>query len=122
MTLADARRHADHALRLAEEVGAEIALAIVDRYGHIVQLDRMDGASLAAADLATAKARTALAFRAPTAGLVLPDAALDQILPFAPLAEGGGVPLVHEGVIVGALGVSGDDPAEDDRIARAVAG
>jgi len=120
---------ADRALRAADERGLRIAVAVVDEYGLLLQLDRMDGAPLASPDLAEAKALTALAFQRPTSELEreLRDtpglqASLSAVLRFPPLAVAGGLPIASDGGVVGAIAVHGATPADDEAVAAAALG
>jgi len=101
------------------------AVAVVDAAGVLVGLERLDGTFPAASNISIGKARTAAAFRKPTRDFetlvnkgrytmtTLPD-----VTPFTPLQ--GGVPIVVEGQVVGAVGVSGASSAQqDDEIAQA---
>lgn len=100
------------------------AIAIVDAGGHLLTLDRLDGSFPASASVAIEKARTAAVFRMPTRSFEDAVAkgrtslvAVDVMLPLR-----GGVPLVRDGRVVGAVGVSGAASAQqDDEIADAVA-
>lgn len=100
------------------------AIALVDAGGHLVMLERLDGSFPASAAVAIEKARTAAVFRMPTRNLEDAVArgrtslvAVDVMLPLR-----GGVPLMKDGVVVGAVGVSGAASAQqDDEIADAVA-
>lgn len=98
-----------------------VSIAVVDPAGELVGFLRMDGASYASVDIARGKARTAARFRRPTRSL---DSSLTagrlSILGFegATPVEGG-VPIVVNGEIVGAIGVSGVTSAQDAELARA---
>jgi len=92
------------------------SIAVVDDGGNLLALVRLDGTFAAAAGVSIGKARTAALFRKPTRAFEetirsgrTPMLALDD---FTPLQ--GGVPIVFDGVVVGAIGVSGAASAEDD--------
>ena len=55
------------AVRRAEEIGVPMSIAVVDNGGHLIALERMDGAGFASAEIAWGKAWTAAAFRSSTA-------------------------------------------------------
>ena len=100
------------------------AIAIVDDGGHLVAFERLEGTFPAAAAVAIGKARTAATFQRPTA--VFEEAiqsgrvSLTAIPDMVPLQ--GGVPVVIEGQVVGAIGVSGAASAnQDTEIAEAAA-
>jgi len=98
------------------------AVAIVDAGGSLVLLERLDGTFPSASRISTGKARTAAEFKKPTK--VFEDAvnggriSMTALPDFFPLQ--GGIPLVVDGVVVGAIGVSGAASADQDQeIARA---
>jgi glc operon protein GlcG len=110
------RTAADH----ARSLDAGGAIAIVDSGGHLVYLERLDGTFPAAATVATDKARTAATFHRPTRdfekAITAGRTALVAVAPMTPLQ--GGVPVLVNGQVVGAVGVSGAMSAEqDDQIA-----
>jgi glc operon protein GlcG len=100
-----------------------MVIAVVDSGGHLVVLHRMDQAQHGSVLVAQQKARTAVHFRRPTAvfqdalaegGMHLRLLAMTNLMPLE-----GGVPLVMEGEVVGAIGVSGMQSAQDARVAMA---
>ena len=100
------------AARLAAPGGA---IAVVDDGGRLVALERLDETFAAAAGIAEAKARTAALFRRPTKGME--DAIVSgrtTLLNVADAPLQGGVPLLVDGVVVGAVGVSGAASADQD--------
>lgn len=99
-----------------------VTIAIVDEGGHLLWLQRLDGAAPISAHIAPAKARTAAVGRRESK--VYEDVINQGRTSFlsAPTLEGlleGGVPIVHEGQVIGAVGVSGVKSSEDAQIARA---
>jgi glc operon protein GlcG len=129
LTLERARVCVARGIAKARELGFEVAVAVVDDAGHLVACDRMDGALWVTPDIARAKANAAAGFRAST--LDLEERFTKRMLfadNVAPLGGGfvfgkGGVPLVDGDRIVGAVGVSGAVPADNDHaIADAAAG
>ncbi len=104
----------------AERLRLEITIAIVDEAGVLLALERLDGARRHTPEAATLKARTAAVVRSSTADLqaqVQADVALLSFPGRMPLA--GGMPLVHDGIVVGGVGSSGGEPAQDQRICDA---
>ncbi len=100
-----------------------VVIAIVDTGGHLVALERMDVTQYGSVEVALGKARTAAAFR--RASKVFQDLVAGGgeglrtlSLPGATPIEGG-VPLVHEGKIIDAIGISGVTSVQDGQIARA---
>jgi glc operon protein GlcG len=100
---------------------ATVVVVVVDDGGHVVYLSRLNDTQVASVDVGIGKARTAAIFRRPSkvfedqiregrvAALALPGA--------TPLQ--GGVPLIVDGAVIGAIGVSGNTPQEDEDIAKA---
>lgn len=101
------------------------AIAVVDEGGNLIALERLDGTFAAAANISVGKARTAALFQKPTK--VFEDivnngrTTMVALSDFTPLQ--GGVPIVHQGHVVGGIGVSGAASAQqDEEIAIAGAG
>jgi uncharacterized protein GlcG (DUF336 family) len=114
----------------AQELGYLVAIAVVDEAGHLVACHRMDGALWVTPEIARAKANAAAAFQSSTLDLEQRFTAR-QLFAGNVAALGsyqfvfgkGGVPLMGDGRVVGAVGVSGAVPADnDDLIAKAAAG
>jgi uncharacterized protein GlcG (DUF336 family) len=104
----------------AAKVKANMVIAIVDSGGNVVMLHRMDNASLGSIRVAVGKAKTAVNFRQPTKNLNdrLPTTPHLLTLGGATLIEGG-IPIVVDGKIVGAIGVSGAAANVDAQVAQA---
>ncbi len=99
-----------------------VTIAIVDDGGHLLSLRRLDGAAPISAHIAPAKAHTAAVGRRESK--VYEDMINGGRMSFlsAPDLKGlleGGVPIMKDGVCLGAVGVSGVKSAEDAQIARA---
>ncbi len=121
LSLAAARRIVAATEAEAKARGVGVVTVVVDEAGHVIQLSRMDAAQVASVEVGIGKARTAAIYRRPSrdfeeqvrngrvAALALPGA--------TPLQ--GGVPVLIDGVVVGAVGVSGDTPQVDEDIAIA---
>src|SRR5262249_45124839 len=104
-----ARKVADAALAEGKKNGWNVAAAIVDTAGDLVFFERMDNTQAASTIVAQEKARTAARFKRPTKAFEDALAGGRQAilgLPGVTPLEGG-VPLVVEGKIIGAIGVSG---------------
>lgn len=125
-----ARTCIERGVKKAAELGFKVAIAVVDEAGHLVACERMDGALWVTPEIARAKANAAAGFRATT--LDLEDRFTRRML-FADnvamlggyefVFGKGGVPLVDGDRVVGAVGVSGAVPADNDHaIADAAAG
>lgn len=116
LSLIGAKAVAGAAAAEARKNSAGGAIAVVDPGGHLLYLERLDGTFPAAATVATEKARTAAIFRKDTR--TFEDAirngrvSLTAVGIMTPLQ--GGVPIVVDGVVVGAVGVSGAANAQQD--------
>lgn len=123
MSLAEALAYADAGIAKAKELGVKVSIAVIDEYGMLVQLDRMDGASLMSPDIAEAKAITALNFKRPTSEVAKLDRdALHQIgevVNFKLVALDGAVPVLDGSEVRGAIGVSGATAQQDEDVAKA---
>jgi glc operon protein GlcG len=121
LSLAAANRIVAAATAEARSRGLGVVVVGVDDTGNVIQLSRMDAAQVASVNVGIGKARTAAIYRRPSrvfeeqirngrvAALALADA--------TPLQ--GGVPVLIDGNVVGAVGVSGDSPQADEEIALA---
>ena len=100
-----------------------IAIAIVDSTGTLVMFQRLDNTQIASVRIAEGKARTAVEFRRPTKALEDAIAGggaglrLLSISGISPLE--GGVPIIADGKIIGAVGVSGVASGQDAQVAKA---
>jgi uncharacterized protein GlcG (DUF336 family) len=123
--LATARRVIDAAGDAAMRLGILVSIAVVDDGGNLKAFVRMDGAELAGIDLARDKAYTSVANSIAThdlARLAQPGADLFGIQANAGgryVIFGGGVPLLRDGRVVGAIGVSGGTASQDVECAEA---
>jgi glc operon protein GlcG len=122
LTLEDARRMATAAEAEANSNQWAVTIAVVDDGGHLLWLQRLDGAAPISAQIAPAKARTAALGRRESR---LYEEMINQgrtSFLSAPGLDGmleGGVPVVVDGCCIGAVGVSGVKSVEDAQIARA---
>jgi glc operon protein GlcG len=122
LTLEDVRAMAAAAEAEAQKNNWAVTIAIVDAGGHLLWLQRLDGAAPVSAEIAPAKARTAALGRRESK--VYEDMINQGRTSFlsAPALVGmleGGVPVMVQGACVGAVGVSGVKSSEDAQIARA---
>lgn len=123
--LASAEQLADGALAAAAEAGVKICVAVVDRAGYPLVFKRQPGAHFHSIDIALDKAYTVVSFGPATAkwdsrlskGSEMLRHGLIQRERF--VGFGGGLPVRHEGVLVGAIGVSGGTEAQDVQFAEA---
>jgi uncharacterized protein GlcG (DUF336 family) len=121
-SLAEVRSVAQAAEAEAQAQGWAVSIAIVDDGGHLLWLQRLDGAAPISAHIAPQKARTAALGRRESK--VYEDMINQGRASFlsAPELQGmleGGVPVMVSGHCVGAVGVSGVKSNEDAQIARA---
>ena len=131
LSLEDARAAIERAIAKAQALGFRVAVAVVDEGGHLVACERMDGALWITPEIARAKANAAAAFQATTQDLEARFATSRALFAGNVAALGdyklvfgrGAVPLVAGDRIVGAVGVSGAVPPDNDHlIADAAAG
>jgi glc operon protein GlcG len=121
LTLDDAKRITVAAEAEAGRHDWSVVIAVVDDGGNLIHLLRRDGTQFGSIDVAVAKARCAVAFRRPTKAFEEQLAAgrMGYLgLPGALPVEGG-IPIVVEGQVVGAVGVSGVRSAQDAQVAQA---
>jgi uncharacterized protein GlcG (DUF336 family) len=122
LTLDDARRIAAAAEAEARAHQWAVSIAVADDGGHLLWLQRLDGAAPISAEIAPAKARTAA--RGRRESKVYEDMINQGRVSFlsAPVLHGmleGGVPILVDGDCIGAVGVSGVKSSEDAQIACA---
>jgi glc operon protein GlcG len=128
LTLAQARTCIARGVAEAERLGFKVAIAVVDEAGHLTACDRMDGALWVTPEIARAKANAAAGFHATTLDL---EERFTKRMLFADNVAAlggyefvfgrGGVPVVEGDRIVGAVGVSGAVPADNDHAIADVA-
>ena len=121
LTRARARESVERGFAKAQALGFKVAIAVVDDAGHLIVCDRMDGALWVTPEIARAKANAAAAFHATTLDLeerfTKRQLFADNVATLGDyqfVFGRGAVPLVEEGRIVGAVGVSGAVPADHD--------
>ena len=124
LTLDDAQAMLATARRRAEELGIKGTVAILDPRGDLVALHRMDGALWRTVPIAQGKAAASAAWDAPSGDLkdrwdqpvvrALSMMEQGRIIPWQ-----GALPIHMDDLLVGAIGVSGAKPADDEEVARA---
>ncbi|HEY6267937.1 MAG TPA: heme-binding protein [Candidatus Acidoferrum sp.] len=123
ISLENAKKAAAPALAEAAKNNWTMAVAIVGPAGNLIYYEKMDNTQLGSAEVAIDKARTAALFKRPTkafqdalaaGGDGLRVLGLKGVTPVE-----GGIPLVMDGKIVGAIGVSGATSAQDAQCAKA---
>ena len=125
ITLESARKVATAAIAEAQKNKWNMAVAIVDPAGELVYFEKLDGTQAASINIAIDKARSSARFKRPTkalqdvlatGGAGLRMLALDGAVPVE-----GGVPILMDAKIVGAIGVSGGTSQQDTEVATAAA-
>jgi len=125
VSLNDAERMAKAAIAKASELGLTIAITIVDESGIVKFFARMDQAPLIAVDASRKKAITAVGFGLPTGESWFEFIKDDPILREGVhnftdfMLMGGGLPIVADNQVIGAVGISGSHYLKDQECARA---
>ena len=125
ISLEDAKRVIEAAQNKAQEIGQPMDIAVVDAGGNLKAHVRMDGAFVGSITISINKAYTAIAFQQETANLQEPTRPDGPIFGLSDAHGGrlvvfpGGIPLVRDGVIVGAIGVSTGTVEQDQEVAEA---
>jgi uncharacterized protein GlcG (DUF336 family) len=122
LTAAGARSILDAALADADRIGVPECVAVVDSGGHLLAFGRGDGARIGSISIALTKAVSAATRKRPTAEEGGGDPMMTVRLALAAdrlTGIGGGFPIVVDGVVVGAIGVSSGTVDEDIVVARA---
>jgi uncharacterized protein GlcG (DUF336 family) len=123
ITLEQAKKAVEAAEAEAQRNNWAVVIAVIDSGGNQVILHRLDNAQLAAIEASVAKAQTALSFKLPSKTLE------DAVTAGGPglrlvgvkgiFAVEGGIPILIDGKIVGAIGVSGGLSGQNSQVARA---
>ena len=120
LTLEDCRKITAAAEAEARKNNWNVVIAILDDGGHLLHLARMDGASPANARIAVEKGRTAAETRRSTMAWQERIAKRPELLNMPEVTPvQGGLPIMAEGMCVGAVGISGVQSHEDEQIAAA---
>jgi glc operon protein GlcG len=123
ITLDSARKAAAPAIAEAQKNNWRMAVAIVDISGDLVYFEKMDGTQAASVNIAVDKARSSARFKRPTKALqdalAAGGAGLRMLALEGAVPVDGGVPLIADGKIVGAIGVSGGTSDQDGQCAKA---
>lgn len=121
LSLACAKKVMDAAERFAEQKGWAVTIAIVDSTAHLRMLHSRDQAHYGSIGSAISKAETALNYRRATSAFqdLLGSGALRLLSVRDLTAIQGGIPLVLDGSVVGAIGVSGVNADQDTQVSVA---
>ncbi len=125
LDLATAEKIAKRGLERAAEMGLKVSIAVLDDGGNLVYVARMDGAPFHSPNIAMGKAWVSAAWRVPSGETEKKAQAAPYFYESVATMSGGkavirqgALPIVIEGKVVGAAGVSGGTSAEDEEIVR----
>ena len=121
---ATAKKIAAAVLAECQKNSWNVAVAVVDNHGYLVYYERMENTQYASNDIAIGKARAAATYRRPTrafADVINKGGPATATLPGV-FASPGGLPLMVDGKVVGAVGVSGVTGDQDEQCAKAGVG
>ena len=126
MTQELAQQALQAAFAKADEIGAKMGVTIVDESGRLVLSGRANGSGFYTFNTSYAKAITSASYKKSTMDMVNGRGinpqffdALPSVVPGGALPTAGAVPIVRNGSIIGAIGVGGGAPDEDDACAQA---
>ncbi len=125
LQLPDARRMIEAATKKAEDIKQPMNIAVVDAGGNLLAFERMQNAWLGSIDIAIKKAWTSRAFDIETGTLADFSQSGNQFFGIHASNNGkvmifaGGVPVLQDGVVVGAIGISGGTGEQDQAVAKA---
>ncbi len=123
--LVDAKRMIEAAVKKAEEIKQPMCIAVACAGGHLLAFERMEKAWMGSIDIAIKKAWTARAFDIETKDLAEHSQSGGQFFGINASNDGkvmifaGGLPILQDGVVVGAIGVSGGSGKQDHEVAEA---
>jgi len=122
LTLEGAKKVGEAAAKFAKDNGAGPSIAVVDDGGYLLYFVRPEESFAAGANVSIGKARTSAIFKKPTKDfedtINKGRFTMTALSDFTPLQ--GGVPIIHDGQLIGAIGVSGaKSAAQDEEVAKA---
>jgi uncharacterized protein GlcG (DUF336 family) len=125
LSLADSKILIEGASARADEIGVPMCIAITDESGQLIAFERMDGGKLTSSIIAQDKAYTAAGAKRTTESYGIasqpgsPAYGINSAIGGRLLVVAGGLPVVVDGDVVGAIGVSSGSPAQDTECAQA---
>ncbi len=121
INLATAKKVAAAAEAEAAKLKINVVIAVVDTGGQLVYLERFDVVQWGSLDVALHKAKCSVQYKRPTKALedLIAKGTLTYLTLDGISAIEGGVPIIQEGRIIGAIGVSGGSSAQDGQVANA---
>ena len=125
LDLDDARMLIAGAAAHATKIGVPMCIAVADESGQLIAFERMEGGKVTSTTIAIDKAFTAAAARKATHEYGAssqpgsPTFGINSAIGGRLMVIGGGLPVIHDGQVIGGIGVSSGTPAQDQAVAQA---